>query len=218
MCPDHGGQACKRAGSQQSPPLEDQSYSSWTTGEPDHVDNSCWRLKSQPNKSPERLATIDKITAGAKSRDSCYRRTGAQLPTLLDNQAIEKRLTKEPDAAEQLTQLLKDQTSKGLKCRGYCSRKSKTQLPALCDPDIEDKSPRGPDNKKPDCPRARSQKLGLSEDHVIWDGTLAEHGELDVWKTKPPKGQTSSDKSSRDRTSNEPSHEGWKNQRTGPWR
>lgn len=36
---------------------------------------------------------------------------------------------------------------------------------------------------------------------------MAEHGGQDLWKIKPPKGQTPSDKSSRDRISSEPSHE-----------
>ena len=94
LCPDHGGQGCEKAGSRPGPPLEDQSYR--TTREPDHVDDSCWRLRSQPHKTPEILATTDKTTAGAKYRDLCYRQAGPQLPTPLDNQAIGKRLTKEP--------------------------------------------------------------------------------------------------------------------------
>ena len=40
-----------------------------------------------------------------------------------------------------------------------------------------------------------------------FDGTLAEHGRLDIWKSKPSKSQTSSDKNARDGTSNESSHE-----------
>lgn len=222
MCPDHGRQACERAGSQRNPPLENQSYRDRTTGEPDHVDNSFWRLKSQPSKSPERLATTDKTTAGAKYKDPCYRRAAPQLPTPSDKQAVENRLTKEPDRGEQtfegtclqLTQLLEDQTPKGLKPRSNCSRQARIQLPTLC----EDKCPKGPDHKEPDCQRARPQELGLSEDHVIWDRTLAEHGGPDLWKTKPPKGQTPSGESSADRASNEYRHEGWKNQRTGLWR
>lgn len=227
MCPHHGGQACERAGSQRNPPLEDQSYRDRTTGEPDHVDNSCWKRKSQPNKSPERLATTDKTTAGVKYRDSCYRRAASQLPTPSDKQALENRLTKEPGYGEQTfggaclqpIQLLEDQSPKDLKPRGNCSRKARTQLPALCeDPNIEDKSPTEPDHKQSDCQRARPQELRLSEDHVIWDRILAEHGGLDLWKTKPAKGQTPGDKSSRDRASSECNHEGWKNQRTGPWK
>ncbi|KAF5910402.1 hypothetical protein HPG69_014634 [Diceros bicornis minor] len=229
MCPDHRGQACERARSQPSPPLEDQSYRDRTTREPDHVDDSCRKVKSQPHKSPERLATTLKTTTGAKYRDQCYRRAGPQLPTPSDNQAIENRRSKEPDCGEQtfggacmqLTKLLEDQTPKGLKPSGHCSGKARTQLPALHeDPNIEDKSPRRPDHKKPDFQRARPRELGLSEDHVIWDRTLTgpEHGGLDLWRTKPPKGQTPSDKSSRDRTSNELSYERWKNQRTVPWR
>lgn len=227
MCPDHGGQGCEKGESQPVPPLEDQSSRARPTGEPDHVDDSCWRLKSQPHRSPERLATTDRTTAGAKYRDSGYRRTGPQLPILSDNQAVGKRFNKEPDAGEQifggtclqLTELLENQTPKGLKPRGYCSGKARTQLPTLCeDPYIEGKSPRGPDQKKPDGQKTRPRELGLSEDHVIWDGSLAEHGGLDLWKNKPPKSQTSSDKSSRDRTSNESSHEGWKTQKTVPWK
>lgn len=217
MCPHHGAQACERAGSQHNPPLQDQSYRDRTTGEPDHADNSCWRLKSQPNKSPERLVTIDKTIAGAKYRDSCYRRATPQLPTSLDKQALETRLTKEPDHGGQTfgrtclqpMQFQEDQTSKDLKPRGNCSRKARTQVPTLCeDPNIRDKYPRAPDHKEPDCERARPQELGLSEDHVIWDRTLAEHGGLDLWKTKPPKSQTPSYESSRDRASNESCHEG----------
>ncbi|XP_036707929.1 IQ domain-containing protein C isoform X3 [Balaenoptera musculus] len=225
LCPDHGGQGCEKAGSRPGPPLEDQSYR--TTREPDHVDDSCWRLRSQPHKTPEILATTDKTTAGAKYRDLCYRQAGPQLPTPSDNEAIGKRLTKEPECGEQtfggtclqLTKLLEDETHKGLKSRGYCSGKARTQLRTLReDPDIEDNSPRGPGQKDPDCQRAGPRELGLSEDHVICDGTLAEHGGLDLRKTKPPKGQTPIDKSSTGRTSNESSHEGWKNQRTVPWR
>ncbi|XP_068393942.1 IQ domain-containing protein C isoform X2 [Eschrichtius robustus] len=225
LCPDHGGQGCEKAGSRPGPPLEDQSYR--TTREPDHVDDSCWRLRSQPHKTPEILAATDKTTAGAKYRDLRYRQAGPQLPTPSDNQAIGKRLTKEPECGEQtfggtclqLTKLLEDETHKGLKSRGYCSGKARTQLPTLReDPDIEDNSPRGPGQKDPDSQRAGPRELGLSEDHVICDGTLAEHGGLDLQKTKPPKGQTPGDKSSTGRPSNESSHEGWKNQRTVPWR
>ncbi|XP_014693407.3 IQ domain-containing protein C isoform X2 [Equus asinus] len=221
MCPDHR--------SQPSPPLEDQSYRDRATGEPDHVDDSWRKVRSQPHKSPERLAATDKTTTGAKYRDPCYRKAGPQLPTPSDNQARENRLGKEPDcgkhtfggACVQLTKLLEDQTPKGLKPRGHCSGKTKIQPPTLHeDPNIEAKSPRRPDHKELDYQRARPQKLDLSEDHVIWDRALTgpEHGGLDLWRTKPPKGQTPSDKSCRDRTSNEPSHEEWKNQRTVPWR
>lgn len=221
MCLDHR--------SQPSPPLEDQSYRDRATGEPDHVDDSWRKVRSQPHKSPERLAATDKTTTGAKYRDPCYGKAGPQLPTPSDNQARENKLGKEPDcgkhtfggACVQLTKLLEDQTPKGLKPRGHCSGKTKIQPPTLHeDPNIEAKSPRRPDHKELDYQRARPQKLDLSEDHVIWDRALTgpEHGGLDLWRTKPPKGQTPSDKSCRDRTSNEPSHEEWKNQRTVPWR
>ncbi|XP_044769880.1 IQ domain-containing protein C isoform X1 [Neomonachus schauinslandi] len=226
VCPDRRAQTCERAGSQTSPPLKNQSYQDRTAREPDHVDD-CWRLKSPPRKSPERLATTDKTTAGVKYRDPCYRRGGPQLPTPSDNQALENRLTKEPDHGEQtfgqtcpqLMTVLRDHTPKGLKPRGYRSEKARTQVPTLCeDPDIEDKSPRRPEHRDPDCQRASPRKLDLSEDCGIWDETSAEHGGQGLWKTKPPKGQLPSEKSSRDRTSNEPSHEEGKNQRTVPWR
>lgn len=140
---------------------------------------------------------------------------------------MENRLAKEPHhrhqtfggACLQLRKLLEDQTPKGLKPQGPCSGKARTQLPTPhVDPKIEERSPRGPDHKKPECQRARPRELDLSEDRVIWDGTLAEHGRRDLWKTKPPKGQAPSNNSSRDRASEEPSSEGWKNQRTGSWR
>ncbi|KAI5946923.1 IQ domain-containing protein C [Manis javanica] len=121
MCQEHKAQAYERAGSQPSPPLEDQSLRNKTSGEPDQADDSCWMLKLQPHKSPERLATPEKI----KYRDPCYKRTGQQLHTPSDNQTTEKRLTKEPDHGEQtsreicmqLTELLEDHTPKGLKPR-----------------------------------------------------------------------------------------------------
>ncbi|XP_036207716.1 IQ domain-containing protein C isoform X1 [Myotis myotis] len=192
---DHGGQTCERAGSQPGPPLEDQYYRDRTTGEQDHADDSCWRLRSQPHKSPERLATTDAITTGAKYRDPNRRRAGPQLPTPSDKQATENRLTKEPHPGEQTfggtcLQLTEpeDQTPTGLKPKGPCSGKARTQLPRLrVDPNIEDKSPRRSDHKEPNCQRARPRELGLSEDRVIWGGTLAEHGTLDLWKTKPPR-------------------------------
>ncbi|XP_028368832.1 IQ domain-containing protein C isoform X2 [Phyllostomus discolor] len=209
--PDHRGQARERAGSQPGPPLEDQCCRARTAGEPGHAGASCWRLKSQPHKSPERLATTDEAAVGNKYRDPCHRRAGPQLPMPSDNWAMENRLTKEPHHG--------DQTPKGLKPKGPCSGKAKTQLPTLyADPNIEDRSPRGPDHKKPECQRAKPQQLDLSEDRVIWDGTSAEHGGQDLWKTKPPKGQTPCNNSSRDRASKEPSTEGWENQKTGSWR
>lgn len=209
--PDHRGQACERAGSQPGTPLEDQCCRARTAGEPGQADASCWKLKSQPHKSPERLATTDEATVGNKYRDTCHRRAGPQLPILSDNQAMENRLAKEPHH--------EDHTPKGLKPKGACSGKARTQLPALhVDPNIEDRSPRGPDHKKPECQRGRPWELDLSEDRVTWDGTSAEHGGRDLWKTKPPKGQTPCNNSSRDRASKEPSTEGWENQRTGSWR
>ncbi|XP_008576449.1 PREDICTED: IQ domain-containing protein C [Galeopterus variegatus] len=226
MCPDHGRQACESTWSQPSPPLADQSYRDRTTEERHH-DDSCQRVKSL-HKSPESLATMEKNTAGAKCREPCYRRAGPQLPTPPDSQAIGDKFNKRPDHGGQTfgrtclqQKKLEDQTSKNLKLRGHCSSKAKTQLPTLCeDPNIEDKSLRGPDHKEPNCQRTRPQELGLSEDHIIWDGTMArpEYGGLDLWRTKPPKGHSCSDRSSRDGTSNEPSHEECKNERTIPWR
>ncbi|CAK7322013.1 IQ domain-containing protein C [Vulpes lagopus] len=225
LCPDGRTQTCERAGSQTSPPPKNQSYRDRTTREPDYVDD-CWRLKAQCHKSLERLATTDKTTAGIKYRDPCYRRAGPQLPTLSDNQVLENRFTKEPDCGEQTfgrtcpqrMTALDDHTPKGLKPRGSYSEKARTWVPTLCeDPDIEDKSPRGPEHREANRQRARPWKLDLSEDFGIWDETLAEYGGQDLWKTKPPKGPFPSDKSSRDRTSNEPSHEEGKNQRTVPW-
>ncbi|XP_010593465.2 IQ domain-containing protein C isoform X1 [Loxodonta africana] len=229
VCPDHLRQACERAHTQRSPPLEDQCCRERTTRELDHVDDSCWRVKSQPHKPPESLAITDKTTAGAKYREPCYRRAGSQQPTPSDNQAIGDKLTKEPDRGEQASrgtclQLMKhpeDQTPRGLKPRGHCSEKATTQLLTLPEePAIKDKSPRGPDYQEPDCQSAGPQESGLSEDHIIWDGTLAgpEHSSLDLWRTKPPKGQTLSDRTSKGGLSNEPCHEGWTNQRTELWR
>lgn len=226
LCQDHGEQSCEKAGSQPGPPLEDQSYRGRTPGEPGHVDASCWKLRSQPHKFSERLATPDKTTAGAKYRDPCYRRPGPHLPTPPECQATGKRLTKEPDCGEeisgeaclQLTTLLEDENHKELTSKGSCPGKARTQLPTLReDPNTEDNSPRGPCQKEPDWQRAVPRELGVSEDHVSWDGSLAEHGGLDLWKNKPPKGQAPSDKSSIDRPSSESSHEGWQNQRTIPW-
>jgi len=224
VCPDRRAQTYERAGSQTSPPLKNQSYQDRTAREPDHVDD-CWRLKSPPRKSPERLATTDQTTAGVKYRDPRYRTARPQLLTPSDDQALENRLTEEPDHGEQtfgqtcpqLMTVLHDHTPKGLKPRGYRSEKARTRVPTLCeDPDIEDKSPRRPEHRDPDCQRASPRKLDLSEDCGIWDETWAEHGSQDLWKTKPPKGQTPSDKSSRDRISNKPSHEERKNQRIVP--
>lgn len=192
---DHGGQTCERAGSQPGPPLEDLYHRDRTPREQDHADDSCWRLRSQPHKSPERLATTDETTAGAKYRDPNRRRAGPQLPTPSDKQAIENGLTKEPHPGKQTSggtclQLTKpeDQTPTVLKPKGPCSGKARTQLPRLrVDPNIEDKSPGRSDHKEPNCQRARPRESGLSEDRVIWGGTLAERGTLDLWKTKPPR-------------------------------
>uniref|UniRef100_A0A8C3WTM3 IQ motif containing C n=1 Tax=Catagonus wagneri TaxID=51154 RepID=A0A8C3WTM3_9CETA len=188
MCPDHGGQGCEKAGSQPVPLLEDQSSRARPMGESDHVDDSHWRLKSQPCRSPERLATRDKTTAGAKYRDSCYRRTGPQLPTPSDNQ---------------------NQTPKGLKPRGYCSGKARTQScpHSVGTQTLKMSLPEGQITKSL-MAKKLNHKSRASQNHIIWDGSLTEHGGLDLWKNKSPKSQTTNDKSLRDRTSNESSHEG----------
>ncbi|XP_059233006.1 IQ domain-containing protein C [Mustela nigripes] len=197
VCSDHRAQTCERARSQTSPPLKSQSYRDRTASEPDHVDD-CWRLRSPPHKCPERLATTDKTADGVKYRDPCCRKAGPQLLTPSDNQALENRLTKEPDHGEQmfgrtctqLTTVLDDHIPKGLKPRGYCSEKARSPVPTLCeDPDIEDKSPRRSEHREPDCQRARPRKLDFSEDRGIWEETSTECGGQGLWKTKPPKGQ-----------------------------
>ncbi|XP_012577896.1 PREDICTED: IQ domain-containing protein C [Condylura cristata] len=68
------GQASEKARSQPSPPLEDQFFRDSTIGKPDHADNSCWRLNSQPHESPERLATTGRTTTGTKHRDLRHKR------------------------------------------------------------------------------------------------------------------------------------------------
>uniref|UniRef100_A0A2K6FHI2 IQ motif containing C n=1 Tax=Propithecus coquereli TaxID=379532 RepID=A0A2K6FHI2_PROCO len=212
LCPDHGGQACARDRSQASPPLKDQSYRDRSSGELDHANDSCQRVRS-PQKSSESLATTQK-TAGAKCREPCTKRAGPLLPVLSNSQALGDRLTKGPDDGGQTsgwtylqqTKLLEDQTPGCVKSRDHCSRKARTQLPTLSDdPDIEEESPRDLDHKEPDYQRARPQELGISEDHISWDGTLAEpeHRGLDLWRTKSPKGQNPHDRRSRGGTSNE---------------
>lgn len=221
MCPEHGEQTCERNQSQPSAPLEDQSYRDRTTGEREQENDSCQRVKSA-HRSPGCLATTQKNIAGAKCREPCYSRSGPPS----NSQALGDRLTKGPDDGRQTfggtcllqMKILEDQIPRGLKPRDHCPRKSRTQLSALYeDPNIKETSPRKLDHKEPDCQTARTQELGLSGDHIIWDGTLArpEHSVLDLWRTKPPK---ATDRSSRDGTSYEPSHEGQKNQRTTPWR
>uniref|UniRef100_A0A8D2FGB5 IQ motif containing C n=1 Tax=Theropithecus gelada TaxID=9565 RepID=A0A8D2FGB5_THEGE len=206
------------------PPLEDQSYRDRTTGEREQENDSCQRVKSA-HRSPGCLATTQKNIAGAKCREPCYSRSGPPS----NSQALGDRLTKRPDDGRQTfggtcllqMKILEDQIPRGLKPRDHCPRKSRTQLSALCeDANIKETSPRKLDHKEPDCRTARTQELGLLGDHIIWDGTLAgpEHSVLDLWRTKPPKGQIPTDRSSRDGTSYEPSHEGQKKQRTIPWR
>ncbi|XP_037354386.1 IQ domain-containing protein C isoform X2 [Talpa occidentalis] len=214
------GQAYERARSQPSLSLEDHFFRDSTTGKPDYASDSCWRLNSQPHETPERLATTGKTTAGTKYKDLCHKSSGPRQPTLSENPATENKLTKEPDGGKlllggsclQLTELLEDQSSKD-----FCPGKGRTKPPVLCeDPDVKDKS-EGSNYKEPDCQRARPRELGFSKDH--WDGTLAgpEHGDLGCWRTKPPKGQAPSDKSSKDRSSSGPSHEVWEQQRIRPW-
>lgn len=139
MCTDHGGLACEKAWSQPSPLLKDQFCRERTTGELDYADDSCQKGKSQLLKYPESLATIDKITAGAKGRELCCRRAGPQLPAPSDSQAGRDMFTKGQDhegqtvkgACQQQTKFLEDQTLRSLKPRSPCSGKARTQLPAL---------------------------------------------------------------------------------------
>uniref|UniRef100_G1QPN5 IQ motif containing C n=1 Tax=Nomascus leucogenys TaxID=61853 RepID=G1QPN5_NOMLE len=227
VCLEHGEQACERDQSQPSAPLEDQSYRDGTTGQVEQEDDSCHRVRS-PHRSPGSLATTQKNIAGAKCREPCYSKSGPPLSIPSNSQALGDRLTKGPVDGRQTfggtcllqMKILEDQTPRGLKPRDHCPRKSRTQLSALYEDSHIKISPRKLDHKEPDCRTARTQELGLSEDHIIWDGTLAgpEHSVLHLWRTKPPKGQAPTDRSSRDGTSNEPSHEGRKSQRTIPWR
>ncbi|XP_077006605.1 IQ domain-containing protein C isoform X2 [Tamandua tetradactyla] len=215
MCSDHGGQACERATPQSSPPQENHSYQDRTTGE--HADDSRWRVKSQRHTSPECLATTDRSTVGAKYREPCHRKPGPQLPISSDSQATGDRLTKEPDHRGQpfggnclqLSKFLNDQDPGGFKPTGLCSAKARTQPPSCPEDSIVE-------DKGPDSQRGRPRELGLSEDHIIWDGTFSgpEHGRLDFWRTKPPKGQTPGDRTTMDGNSNKPSYEGWTNQTT----
>ncbi|KAF7467221.1 Hypothetical predicted protein [Marmota monax] len=139
MCTDHGGLACEKAWSQPNPLLKDQFCRERTAGELDHADDSCQKGKSQLLKYPESLATVDKITAGAKGRELCYRRVGPQLPTPSDSQAGRDRFTKGQNhegqsfkgACLQQTKFLEDQILRGLKPRSPSSGKARRQLPAL---------------------------------------------------------------------------------------
>uniref|UniRef100_A0A2K6TTU4 IQ motif containing C n=1 Tax=Saimiri boliviensis boliviensis TaxID=39432 RepID=A0A2K6TTU4_SAIBB len=206
VCPEHGKKACERNQSQPHAPLEDQSYRDRTAGELDQEDDSCQRVIS-----PGSQATAQKTTAGAKCREPCYSRAGPPLSIPSNSQALGDTLTKGPDDGRQTfggtsllqMNILEDQTPRGLKLTEHCPRKHRTQLPALCEDTYnKETSPRKLDHKEPDCRTVRRQELGLSEDHVISDGTLS----------------GPDDRSSGDGTSNEPSHEGQKNQRTVPWR
>ncbi|XP_045155206.1 IQ domain-containing protein C isoform X1 [Echinops telfairi] len=223
VCPGHVGQACERAHTQPSPPLKGQSYRDRTTGKLDHGDDSCWRGKSQPHKSP------DKTTTGAERRAWCHGKTGHQLSTPSDDQTMGDKFTKEPSLREQasrgprlqLMNHLEDQMPRGLQPRGHCSEKARGQLLELSgDPGNKNTSPRGPECQKSGGQRAGPVASAFPKDHVIWDGTLAgaAHGGQDLCKTKPPKGQTSSDRTSTDGASSESSHKGWTNQRTVPWK
>ncbi|KAK2106375.1 hypothetical protein P7K49_015889 [Saguinus oedipus] len=197
VCPEHGKKACERNQSQPSTPLEDQSYRDRTTGELEQEDDSCQRVRS-PHRSPGSQATTQKTTAGAKCREPCFSRTGPPLSIPSNTQALGDRLTKGPDDGRQTfggtcllqMKILEDQTPRSLKPREHCPRKSRTQLPALCEATYnKETSPRKLDHKEPDCQTVRTQELGLSDDHIISDGTLSgpEHGGLDLWRTKPPK-------------------------------
>ncbi|XP_075409637.1 IQ domain-containing protein C [Tenrec ecaudatus] len=220
VCPGHAEQASERA-----PPLEGQSYGDRTTGELDHGDNSCWKGKSQPHRSP------DKTTMGAERRARCQGKAGHQLPTPSDHHQTMggDKLTKEPSHREQasrgpcqqLMKHLEDQIPRGLQPRGHCSEKARGQLLELSgDPGNKNMSPRGPGCQKSGGQRAGPGASDLPKDDVFWDGTLAgaAHGGQDLCKTKPPKGQTSSDRTSTDGPSRVSSHEGWTNQKTMPWK
>ncbi|XP_023558854.1 IQ domain-containing protein C isoform X2 [Octodon degus] len=217
LCPDRRGQTYK-VWSQPNPLLEDKP-----SRELDLLGDSCPKGKSQAYESPESLATTDKTSAGAKNREQCQRKAGPQLSVPSNSQAGGDRWIKRPDHRGQTLQQMKlpeDQTSRALRPTIPCFGKARTQLPALCeDPDVEDKSPRKPRPKEPDCRTARPQELRLLEDHVICSGMLGgpEPGLLDL-RTKSPKAQTLSDRSSRDGVASEPSHKELKNHRTVLWR
>lgn len=183
--------------------LEDRSYRDRAIGELHHADDSSHEGRPQPQKSPDNTARAGKATAGARGRDVCYGKAGPQLPAALESQAGGHRVTQGPGHIGQPFNETCLQQSKLPEARAYrdpkptspCSGKSATQLPTLCEnPNTEDRYSRKPSYKEADCQRARPYSLSISEDHMIWDRTLAgqEHGSLDLRRTKPPRSQTPS--------------------------
>ncbi|XP_051044850.1 IQ domain-containing protein C isoform X2 [Phodopus roborovskii] len=206
---DHGGQSSYLP--------KDQSCRDRTTGEPCHADDACHKGDSQLHKSPDSLASTGKNTVGAKGWKLCYRKA-----TALDSQARGDRVTKGPDHREQalnetcLQQLLEGQTPEDPKSRSPCSGKATTQLPTFYEnPNTEDKYSRKPSYKEADCHRDRLYDLSISEGHMIWNGTSTglEQGSLGVRRTKPPKSQHPSTRSTRHGITDELSQEGWENQK-----
>ncbi|CAO2589205.1 IQ domain-containing protein C [Lemmus lemmus] len=224
-CLDHRGQACGKTWLQSSCLLKDQLCRDRAVGEPHSADDSRHKGKSQPQKSPYSLASTGKETVGAKGRELCYGKAGPQLPAALDSQAGGDRVTIGPDHGGQAfnetclqqSKLLEEQTLGDPKSWSPCSAKAMTQLPPLCgNPNTVDTYSGKLSYREADCQRARPHDLSISEGHMIWDGTLAglEHGSLDLRKTKPPKSQHPSARSSSHGTTSELSQEGWENQRT----
>lgn len=145
--------------------------------------------------------------AGAKGWELYYRKAATQLAPALESQVGGDRVIKGPDHRGQavnetsLQQLkhVEGQTPEDPRSRSPCSSKAMTQLPTLCEnPNTEDKYSRKPTYKETDCHRARPHDLIISEGH-IWDGTSAglEQGSLALRRTKPPKSQYPSARSSR---------------------
>lgn len=134
LCPDHGGKDYEKTWSQQNHLLEDQACGQRTTGEPDQADDSYQKGKSQPHKSSESSANIDKTSVGAEGREPFCRRAGPQLPKASDCQCGGNRYNQGPNHGGQTfkgiymqqTKLLDDKTPGGLKSRSSCSGKART--------------------------------------------------------------------------------------------
>lgn len=195
-CPDTQGQACEKAWLQSSCLLQDQCCRDRTMGEPHHADDACHEDKSQPQKSPDRLTSTGKDKTWAKGRELCHRKAGPQLPAALESQAGGDRVTRGPDHRGQAVnetclqqlKLLEDQTPGDPKSRRPRSGRTATQLPTPCEnPNPGDRYSRKPSDREADCQRARPDALSITEDHVIWDGTLA--GLEHTRRTKLPKSQ-----------------------------
>lgn len=184
------------------------------------TDDSCHKGNPKPEESPDSRASTGKAPTGAKGRELCYRKkAGPQLPAL-ESQAGGDRVSKGPDHSGQpfngtcLQQLkpLEDQT-RGDPKHGEAA----PQWPTLCkNPNTEDRYSRKPSYKEADFQRARPYDR---EGHVIQDKTLAgqEYGSLAPRRTKPPKSQAPSASNSSHETTNEPTQEGWENQRVLLW-